>query len=207
MDAIYLIGPPGSGKSTQGSSLAEHLGAPHLSVGELFRKARSLGHAVPRAPRRSFAGPGVVCDLVLSALSTRKPELIVLDGFPRAAEQVEQLNCLPWRSTAVVRLQAEFGVLLKRMKGRGREGEDIARIMARQHLYLTHEEDLVAALHRARIPCITVIGDGTADEVATRVREATLILNLRPASSGDPDVQAGPPSAESLHGAGADQTG
>ena len=35
---ILLIGPPGSGKGTQGKILAEKLMLPHISTGEIFRK-------------------------------------------------------------------------------------------------------------------------------------------------------------------------
>ena len=33
-----MLGPPGSGKGTEGSLLAERLGVPHLSTGEVLRR-------------------------------------------------------------------------------------------------------------------------------------------------------------------------
>ena len=37
---IVFIGPPGAGKGTQSKLLVEYLGIPHLSTGEMLRKAR-----------------------------------------------------------------------------------------------------------------------------------------------------------------------
>nr|MCL7021264.1 nucleoside monophosphate kinase [Vibrio vulnificus] len=40
---IVLVGPPGAGKGTQAALLAERLGIPHISTGNLFRDNISQG--------------------------------------------------------------------------------------------------------------------------------------------------------------------
>ncbi|MCW1957894.1 MAG: nucleoside monophosphate kinase, partial [Mycobacterium sp.] len=40
---VVLLGPPGAGKGTQAVRLAEKLGVPHISTGELFRNNISEG--------------------------------------------------------------------------------------------------------------------------------------------------------------------
>ncbi|MFM7542820.1 MAG: nucleoside monophosphate kinase, partial [Actinomycetales bacterium] len=34
---LVLVGPPGAGKGTQASLLAEHFQIPHISTGDIFR--------------------------------------------------------------------------------------------------------------------------------------------------------------------------
>ncbi|HMR10397.1 MAG TPA: nucleoside monophosphate kinase, partial [Polyangiaceae bacterium] len=43
---IVLVGPPASGKGTQGSVLAERFGIPKISTGDMLREARAAGTAL-----------------------------------------------------------------------------------------------------------------------------------------------------------------
>ena len=92
------MGPPGAGKGTQGELLAEHLGVPRLSTGEMLRDARAnqtdLGR---RAERYMDAGElvpdQVILGMVAEALDGPEPlEGFILDGFPRTLPQVEGLG-------------------------------------------------------------------------------------------------------------------
>ena len=42
---VVLLGPPGAGKGTQAQKLAEKLGIPQISTGDLFRK--NIGDGTP----------------------------------------------------------------------------------------------------------------------------------------------------------------
>lgn len=48
---IVLVGPPGAGKGTQASFLAENLSIPHISTGDLFRANISQGTPSARRHR------------------------------------------------------------------------------------------------------------------------------------------------------------
>lgn len=97
---IVLMGPPGAGKGTQSERLAEHLGAPHYSTGDMLRSARDSGTELGReADHYMSAGELVPDEVVLGIVRevlTEGPgqEGFVLDGFPRTVPQAEGLAAI-----------------------------------------------------------------------------------------------------------------
>ena len=101
---IVLLGPPGVGKGTQAALLTEHLGACHLSTGDVFRAARSQRDKVP-SPAMTAAldymtqGHLVPDEIVWQMVCERVTCLrchggFVLDGFPRTLAQADSLRKL-----------------------------------------------------------------------------------------------------------------
>ncbi|MDT5299725.1 MAG: adenylate kinase, partial [Mycobacterium sp.] len=95
---IVLLGPPGAGKGTQAQKLAEKLGIPHISTGDLFRdnisNATELGL---QAKKYLDAGDLVPATLTNALVNDRidAPDAadgFILDGFPRSVEQAEALK-------------------------------------------------------------------------------------------------------------------
>src|SRR5258708_4078922 len=87
---IVFLGGPASGKGTQAKLLAETLGVPHVSSGELLRSA---GSTDSRMRRGDLVSDEVVTGAVLTRLG--KPDAqrgAVLDGFPRTLHQAQALD-------------------------------------------------------------------------------------------------------------------
>jgi adenylate kinase len=99
--AVILLGLPGSGKGTQALKLAETLGVPTLSTGEMLRREVDAGTQLGRMVS-GFLDRGVLVadDLVNEAVCARlrQPDCVrgfVLDGYPRTIAQAEFLDkCL-----------------------------------------------------------------------------------------------------------------
>lgn len=97
---LILLGAPGAGKGTQAQLLAQGLKIPHVSTGDLFRRAiaerTALGLKAKEFMDRGELVPDrVVIELVAELLA--RPEYghgFVLDGFPRTVEQAEALASL-----------------------------------------------------------------------------------------------------------------
>lgn len=90
---LVFLGPPGAGKGTQASKLAQELGVPHISTGDILRRAIAL--ATPTGVEaKEFVDRGELVPfvIVLRLVQDRLGEDDaangwILDGFPRNLEQ------------------------------------------------------------------------------------------------------------------------
>ena len=123
---IVLLGPPASGKGTQGRSLAEALGLGYLSTGALLREQvenqTALGKlAMPILARGEYLPDDLMCPILAEWLAAQTKGW-VLDGFPRSLPQAHFLaNWLMQNDqtlTAAVSLEVPQDVLLGRIKER-----------------------------------------------------------------------------------------
>jgi adenylate kinase len=68
---VLLIGPPGSGKGTQGERLAAQLGLVHISSGDLLRAEVQAGTTIGRKVSALMQAGDLVPDIVIMALLLR----------------------------------------------------------------------------------------------------------------------------------------
>lgn len=97
---ILLLGAPGAGKGTHAANISEYTGLPHVSSGELLRRAvdekTELG---VRATEYMDAGKLVPDEFMLTWISELLDDAaygrgVILDGFPRTVPQAEGLDDL-----------------------------------------------------------------------------------------------------------------
>ena len=92
---IVLLGPPGSGKGTQGAILAERMGVKEISAGELLRAevrtGSELGKEIAaRIDKGNLVSPELIVRLMVQAfLASENANGFISDGFPRSLEQAE----------------------------------------------------------------------------------------------------------------------
>ena len=97
---LLFLGPPGSGKGTQSEVLQEKYGIPHLSTGDMFRRAIKEGTPVGlQAKTFMDRGEYVPDEVVISLIEERINEIdckngFILDGFPRTTPQAVALDAL-----------------------------------------------------------------------------------------------------------------
>ncbi|WP_165984409.1 adenylate kinase [Streptomyces sp. YIM 98790] len=125
---IVLVGPPGAGKGTQAALLAQRLGIPHISTGDLFRANLSQGTELGRKAKAYMDEGRLVPDEItvgMAAERMARPDAghgFVLDGFPRNIAQAEALDKL-LRETgqtldAVLDLEVPEEEVVRRIAGR-----------------------------------------------------------------------------------------
>jgi adenylate kinase len=125
---IVLVGPPGAGKGTQAVRLAEKLGIPHISTGDLFRANISRQTELGKLAKSYMDAGNLVPDEVTIAMAKDRmaqPDAengFLLDGFPRNVSQAEALDQLLQSEgitlDAVLDLEVPEDEVVKRIAGR-----------------------------------------------------------------------------------------
>jgi adenylate kinase len=120
---LIFLGPPGAGKGTLATAVAEEYAIPQISTGDIFRQAvknqTPLGRQVAVIMERGDLVPDeLTTSLVRERLS--KPDAadgFILDGFPRTIPQAEALGEFQIID-AVINFQAGDVVVIDRLSGR-----------------------------------------------------------------------------------------
>lgn len=182
MTRLLIMGPQGSGKGTQAARIAEALGIPAISTGDIFR-ANIKGDTELGRLARSYSDRGeLVPDEVTNAMVRDRLAAqdtaagFLLDGYPRNAAQVEELDAiLAERGTplqAVVALDVPRAELLERIAQRavaeGRSDDTAEAIERRLAVYEEQTAPLLDA-YRERGILLDVVGVGDVEEITTAI--------------------------------------
>ena len=182
---IILLGAPGAGKGTQAVLLAEKMGIPHISTGDMLRAAVAAETPVGlKAKEVMDAGRLVSDDIVVGIAEERLGQSdaakgFILDGFPRTLAQAEALSGLLERMGSgldcclaiTVETEAIVQRLLKRAEIEGRADDNEETIRERMRVYEAETSPLLdyyGALDLVR----EVPGMGTVEEVAAAMLAA-----------------------------------
>ena len=125
---LILLGPPGSGKGTQGERLQEDFRLPYYATGDILRAAVKEGTEVgDQAKEYMDRGDLVPDQVIIGVIAERLHEEeasdgFILDGFPRTVPQAEALDAkmkeLRREITAVLLIEVPEEEILRRLGGR-----------------------------------------------------------------------------------------
>ncbi|MEF8901734.1 MAG: adenylate kinase [Halovenus sp.] len=126
---IVILGPPGAGKGTQSSNIAEEYDIEHITTGDALRANKDMDisdldteHDTPRAYMEAgdLVPDEVVNAIVEEALTTA--DGFVLDGYPRNLEQAKELDDMT-DIEVVLSLDVSREELIRRLTGRRMDPE------------------------------------------------------------------------------------
>jgi adenylate kinase len=125
---LILLGPPGSGKGTQGERLQEDLELPYYATGDILRAAVKAGTEVGQAAREYMDRGDLVPDEVIIGVIAEQIEGhdadrgFILDGFPRTVPQARaldnELEGLGRQLEAVILIEVSDEEIMRRLTGR-----------------------------------------------------------------------------------------
>jgi adenylate kinase len=182
---LVLVGPPGSGKGTQGPAIAKRLGVPYLSTGDVLRAQVAAGTELGRRvgdliDRGELVPDDLMVAVVAAALGDHATEDgYVLDGFPRTlpqAQVIERADSPLGAPDLAVHIAIPDRVVHERLERRAREESraddaDPEVIDRRLRVYADETEPLLDN-YRRRGSLVTVDGDRTPELVTAAILAA-----------------------------------
>lgn len=182
---LVLLGPPGAGKGTQAVRLAESLGVPAISTGDIFRANIKGGTALGLKVQEYTSAGALVPDELTNAMvrdRLAEPDVeggFLLDGYPRNVAQVAELDDIltsTGRSLDVaVEITADAAAvvdrLLKRAEIEGRADDTESVVRHRLDVY-AEQTAPIAGVYASRDLLVQVDGIGAVDEVTQRLLAA-----------------------------------
>jgi adenylate kinase len=175
---LILLGPPNSGKGTQAKVIAERLGVPAISTGDMLRRAVAQGSELGRRVESTLAAGRLVDDETMAELVEARLSCddtaygFLLDGYPRTLGQAKTLHRILEdcgdELDAAVHIRVPEEELVKRGLGRGRADDDEAVLRERLRVYREDTEPLVGYYEESGL-LQEVDGDQPIDQVTSRI--------------------------------------
>lgn len=182
---LLLLGPPGSGKGTQGARLSQAFGIPKFATGDLLRDA--VKHGTPlgvKARAVMEAGHLVSDEIILGVIRDElaKPasaQGVIFDGvvrtIPQAEGVAEVLRARGRRIDRVLFFDVSDEHLLRRLAARreveGRADDDPAAVAIRLKTYREQTAPVIA-WYEAHGGVTRIDAVGTVPEVSERTMHA-----------------------------------
>ena len=182
MTVVILLGPPGAGKGTQASRIAERLGIPAISTGDIFRANMAEDTEIGKQAQAYMDRGEFVPDSVTNAMVKARlaaPDAadgFLLDGYPRSVEQAhvlrDMLLDLGKSIDVVLEIQVDEDEVVERMLKRAQEQHrtDDTEPVMRHRLEVYHQQTEPVATYYVDQDLLEVVdGSGTNDEVTARI--------------------------------------
>jgi len=185
---LVFLGPPGAGKGTQASLVADLYQVPHISTGDILRinvkQESPLGiQAKEYMDKGDLVPDQLILDMVQKRLENSDAQNgWILDGFPRTVTQAQEFvkkllsgssseNETESNSFQVINIEVPDDVLIARLLSRGRQDDNEETIKNRLQVYYQQTQPLIE-FYQARQQLVTVDGNQSVDVVTNSLKEA-----------------------------------
>jgi len=172
---ILLIGPQGSGKSTQGKLLAEFLQIPYISTGDIFRQIAAKETEEGKKIKQTIESGYLVDDQTTADLLEKRIKEadcqngFILDGYPRNLEQVKFIPVLNFDKVLYISVPEQE--VVERLLKRGRPDDTEEGVKRRLNLYREQTQPLLD-YYKVQGTLIEIDGTGDIQKVQDEIKKS-----------------------------------
>jgi len=170
-----LIGPQGSGKSTQGKLLSVKLKVPVISTGEIFRKLKEEDSDEGRRIKEIYDRGKLIDDETTASLVKERlaksdcQNGYIMDGYPR---NMEQIRLFEPNFDKVIYLKISDEEAIERLMKRGREDDTRELITERLNIYHGQTDPILD--HYQKLGLLSIVdGSGEIGPIFENIRKTT----------------------------------
>lgn len=177
---FLIIGAPGSGKTTDAELIAEkHEDITHYSTGDMFRAEVATGSELGKTIE-SFISAGnlvpieIVIETIVTAIKNAPTPTVIIDGYPRSEEQMEELdkyltNEDNVKLINVIEVVVSEEIACDRVLGRARGDDDNVEVFNnRMKIYTQPLEDIQKFYEEKNI-LTKINGERSIEEIVNEI--------------------------------------
>ena len=173
---FLIIGAPGSGKTTDAELIAaKHESITHYSTGDMFRAEVASGSELGKTID-TFVSAGnlvpieIVIKTIVTAIKNAPTDIIVIDGYPRSTEQMEELDkYLAGQDEVelvnVIEVEVSEEVACDRVIGRARGADDNVEVFNNRMKVFTEPLEAIQEFYGAKDLLTKINGERTIEEI------------------------------------------
>jgi adenylate kinase len=173
---FLIIGAPGSGKTTDAELIAEkNENITHYSTGDMFRAEVASGSELGKTiegfiSKGNLVPINIVIETIVGAIKACPTEVVIIDGYPRSGEQMEELDKYLANEESVelvnvIEVYVSEEVARDRVLGRARGADDNNEVFNNRMKVYTEPLADIQAFYNERSLLHEINGERTIEEI------------------------------------------
>ncbi len=173
---FLIIGAPGSGKTTDAELIAQkNENITHYSTGDMLRAEVASGSEIGKEIDKYISQGAIVpiniaIKTILNAIKNAKTDVVVIDGYPRSVEQMQELDKYLAKENdvelvSVIEVQVSEDVARQRVLGRARGADDNNEVFNNRMKVYTEPLEAIRSFYNDKGILKVINGERSIEEI------------------------------------------